>query len=73
MDPSGGGEAIAEHERLVLAARGVVIRYGTFYGPGTYAGTDRLPPPPRIHIDEAVRRTVQLLHAPTGIHVATDE
>jgi hypothetical protein len=29
---------VREHERQVLAAGGVVIRYGTFYGPGTYGG-----------------------------------
>jgi hypothetical protein len=29
-----GGEAVAEHERLVLDTGGVVVRYGTFYGPG---------------------------------------
>ena len=37
--PPSGGEAVAEHERLVLAAGGVVIRYGIFYGPGTYSGS----------------------------------
>jgi nucleoside-diphosphate-sugar epimerase len=67
--PSSGGEAVAEHERLVLDVGGVVIRYGTFYGPGTYSGSDRVPPPPRIHVDEAARRTVGLLTAPPG-HVA---
>jgi len=71
--PPAGGEAVAEHERLVLAAGGVVIRYGTFYGPGTYSGADRVPPPPRIQIDEAARRTVALLTAPSGVLVVTDD
>ena len=69
--PPAGGEAVAEHERLVLAAGGVVIRYGTFYGPGTYSGADRVPPPPRIQVDEAARRTVALLTAPSGVVVVT--
>jgi nucleoside-diphosphate-sugar epimerase len=64
--PPAGGEAVAEHERLVLAANGVVIRYGTFYGPGTYS-SDRIPPHPRIHVDEAARRTADLLHAAPGV------
>ena len=71
--PPSGGEAVAEHERLVLAAGGVVIRYGTFYGPGTYSGADRVPPPPRIQVDEAARRTVALLTAPSGVVVVTED
>jgi len=71
--PPSGGEAVAEHERLVLAAGGVVIRYGTFYGPGTYSGADRVPPPPRIQVDEAARRTVALLTAPSGVVVVSEE
>ena len=54
-----------EHERLVLDAGGVVLRYGVFYGPGTYS-EDAVPPPPRIHVDEAARRTLDSLEAPPG-------
>jgi nucleoside-diphosphate-sugar epimerase len=71
--PPSGGEAVAEHERLVLAAGGVVLRYGTFYGPGTYSGSGKVPPPPRIHVDEAARRTVALLTAPSGVVVVTED
>jgi nucleoside-diphosphate-sugar epimerase len=71
--PPAGGEAVAEHERLVLDAGGVVVRYGTFYGPGTYSGADRTPPPPRIHVDEAARRTMELLDAPSGIVVIAEQ
>jgi hypothetical protein len=71
--PPAGGEAVAEHERMVLGAGGVVVRYGVFYGPGTYSGTKRLPPPPRIHIDEAARRTVSLLTAPSGVVVVAED
>lgn len=71
--PPSGGEAVAEHERMVLEAHGVVVRYGMFYGPGTYSESGELPPPPRIHLDEAARRTVSLLEAPSGVVVLTDE
>jgi nucleoside-diphosphate-sugar epimerase len=71
--PPSGGEAVAEHERLVLDAGGVVVRYGVFYGPGTYSGTDRIPPPPRIHIDEAARQTCSLLEATPGVVLVVEE
>lgn len=67
-----GGDAKAELERLVLDAGGVVLRYGRFHGPGTYHPRD-LPPPPRIHVDEAARRTVELLDAPSGILDVVDD
>lgn len=71
--PPSGGEAVQEHERLVLDAGGVVIRYGVLYGPGTYSGSDHVPAQPRIHVDEAARRTAELLYAPTGIVVLSEE
>jgi nucleoside-diphosphate-sugar epimerase len=72
--PPAGGEAVAEHERMVLDAGGVVIRYGIFYGPGTYSdGSGRIPAPPRIQVDEAARRTVALLTAPSGVVVIAEE
>jgi nucleoside-diphosphate-sugar epimerase len=61
-----GGAAVAEHERAVLEAGGVVLRYGRFYGPGTYFEQEP-PPAPRIHIDEAARRTVSALDARAGV------
>jgi nucleoside-diphosphate-sugar epimerase len=70
--PPAGGEAVAEHERLVLGAGGVVLRYGRFYGPGTYHATET-PPPPRVHVATAARRTVELLDAPSGVVVVTDD
>jgi nucleoside-diphosphate-sugar epimerase len=69
--PPTGGEATELHERLVLDAGGVVIRYGAFYGPGTYGG-GAPPPHPRIHVDEAARRTIELLDAPPGVFVVTE-
>lgn len=56
--------ATDEHERLVLDAGGVILRYGRFYGPGTWYDNGQLPPPPGIHIDRAAERTVAALDAP---------
>jgi nucleoside-diphosphate-sugar epimerase len=64
--PGEGGAARQELERSVLLAGGVVLRYGRFYGPGTYYESET-PPPPRIHVDEAARRTVEALDAPSGV------
>ena len=61
--PPGRGAAIADFEAQVLAAGGVVLRYGQFYGPGTFY-EDAPPPPPRVEIDEAARATVRLLGTP---------
>lgn len=63
----GAMRAVARHERMVLDAGGVILRYGYFYGPGTLFGNSRLVPRPRVHVDEAARRTVELLHAPSGV------
>ena len=60
-----GRTAKEELERTVLAFGGVVLRYGRFYGPGTYHADP--PEPPRIQIDDAARRTAELLDAPSGI------
>jgi hypothetical protein len=49
--PAAGGDAVAEHERLVLDAGGVVLRYGTFYGPPADSGSD-----PRRHGYTSTRR-----------------
>lgn len=66
------GAAVAELERLVLEARGVVLRYGRLYGPGTYY-EHSAPEPPRIHVEQAARRTVPALDAASGILEITDE
>jgi nucleoside-diphosphate-sugar epimerase len=61
-----GGAAKQELETAVLGAGGVVVRYGMFYGPGTYHEHDK-PERPRVHVDDAARRTAALLDAPSGI------
>jgi hypothetical protein len=70
--PPGRGDVVDDHERQVLDAHGVVIRYGRLYGPGTFY-QDCLPPPPRIQVDAAARDTVSLLEADTGIVVLVED
>jgi hypothetical protein len=49
----------------VLAASGVVLRYGMFYGPGTYFERE-LPPAPRVHIDTAAPSNPRSPRRPSG-------
>jgi uncharacterized protein YbjT (DUF2867 family) len=63
--------AVAELERAVLAEGGVVLSYGQFYGPGTY-NVDQIPAEPRVQLDRAAERTVELLDAPSGVVVIVD-
>lgn len=69
--PGDGGAAVADLEEAVLAYPGVVLRYGQFFGPGTYH-PEEAPPPPRIHVAEAARRTVAILDSPPGIVTIVD-
>jgi nucleoside-diphosphate-sugar epimerase len=55
-----GAAAKQELERAVLDFGGVVLRYGQLYGPGTYYEGEP-PPHPRVHVDHAARRTVDVL------------
>jgi uncharacterized protein YbjT (DUF2867 family) len=71
--PAGdAGAATADLERSVLAVGGVVLRYGHFYGPGTYY-QQAPPPPPHVHIDEAAHRTVSALHAQSGVLTVVED
>jgi hypothetical protein len=65
------GLAVSDHERAVLAKGGLVIRYGRFFGLGTYFDPE-LPPEPRIHVDEAARRTMAALDTAGGVMVAEE-
>jgi nucleoside-diphosphate-sugar epimerase len=67
-----GGAVLVAHEEAVIRAGGTVLRYGRFYGPGTYYEND-LPAHPRIHIDSAARRTMPYLAGPPGIIALTDD
>ncbi len=66
------GRAVRDMERDVLDAGGVVVRCGRLYGPGTWYA-DVLPPPPRIHVDDAARRSLVALEAPSGTIELTDD
>jgi quercetin dioxygenase-like cupin family protein len=57
--------AVADLERSVLAEGGIVLRYGMFYGPGTY-NEQKPPEGPRVQIDRAAERTVEAIGQPTG-------
>jgi nucleoside-diphosphate-sugar epimerase len=71
--PSESRRAVtAEHERAVLQAGGVVLRYGQLHGPGTYYEAAP-PPPPRIHVDDAARQTLPSLAAPPGLTIVIDD
>ncbi len=70
--PGDGGIAVKFLERTVLAAGGVIIRYGQFYGPETYFESEP-PPSPRVHIDFAARRTLDYLFAPSGVVIVVDD
>jgi hypothetical protein len=63
---------IQAHENGVISAGGTVLRYGLFYGPGTWYENDP-PPGPRIHIDDAARRSMPFLAGPCGIFSITDD
>ncbi len=71
MRPGAEADAVSALERAVLAVNGVVLRYGFFYGPGTYF--EQSPPDgPRVHIDTAAARTVKAIDAPPGILTIVD-
>jgi uncharacterized protein YbjT (DUF2867 family) len=72
LSSAAATRAVSEHEAAVLGADGVVVRYGQFYGPGTYFEDDP-PSPPRIQIEEAARRTLPALEAPAGILTVVEE
>jgi nucleoside-diphosphate-sugar epimerase len=72
LDNERARGANAAFERMVLQAGGVVIRYGQFYGPGTYYEAEP-PEQPRIHVDDAARLTLPALHAPSGLTIVADD
>jgi hypothetical protein len=71
MPPGLEADAVAALEEAVLAANGVVLRYGQFYEPGTYY-EGGLPAAPRVHIDIAAARTLEALDAPSGVLTVVD-
>jgi len=68
----GTGPVLDAHENAVVAAGGTVLRYGLFYGPETFFENDP-PPHPRIHVDDAARRTMPFLTGQRGIFTITED
>jgi nucleoside-diphosphate-sugar epimerase len=67
--------ASVEHlERAVLDFGGVVLRYGQFHGPGTWAATAADIPGdgPKVSVEHAARLTVEHLDVPSGIYTIVD-
>jgi hypothetical protein len=54
--------AVEAHEHPMPSAAGVIVRYRELWGPDTLH-PGKPPPPPRIHVDEAVRLTMPALDA----------
>ena len=71
-EPGAPADAVKYLEDAVLAVEGVVLRYGAFYGPGTYYETE-LPTGPRVQIDTAAMHTLKALDAPSGILTIVDD
>jgi nucleoside-diphosphate-sugar epimerase len=65
MPPGPSADAVTALEASVLAVGGTVLRYGQFYGPGTYYEHEP-PSRPRVHIDEAARQTIAALESTPG-------
>jgi nucleoside-diphosphate-sugar epimerase len=71
-----GGDAAAavvslEENALTAGLDAVVLRFGRFWGPGTWS--DTAPEPPSIQIAEAGRRAAALiLDGPAGIHFVAE-
>jgi nucleoside-diphosphate-sugar epimerase len=53
-----------ERGALESGLEAVILRFGRFWGPGTWSKTPA--EPPAVHIDEAARQTVELLTALPG-------
>ena len=71
LEPGAPSDAVKFLEEAVLAVHGVVLRYGAFYGPGTYFEGE-LPEHPRVQIDAAAARTLEALDAASGILTIVD-
>ena len=64
-------KAVDHLETATLAYPGVVLRYGSFYGPGTWS--EEAPQSGGgVHVRDAAARTVELLTAVPGIYDVTD-
>jgi uncharacterized protein YbjT (DUF2867 family) len=69
--PSIAQRAVNHLEAAALAYPGVVIRYGTYYGPGAWTDEPH-GSGPTVHVADAARRTVELLDAKPGTYDVVD-
>jgi len=68
---SDAAVAALESDAAAAVPACVILRFGRFWGPGTWA--DSLPPAPAISISEAGRRAAALIvQGEPGIHVVAD-
>jgi nucleoside-diphosphate-sugar epimerase len=64
--------SVVHLERRTRSAGAVVLRYGQWYGPGTYH-PDEPPPMPRVHVRTAAEATVTALDLAPGTYLVTDD
>ena len=70
--PPDGDSAVKEMERQVLDYGGTVLRYGQFYGPGTFNEHGK-PSHPRVHVDMAAKQTIKYFDSKGQIIDVTEE
>lgn len=71
--PPAGTEAVRALETGALESDldALVLRFGLFWGPGTWH--EAAPEPPRVHVEEAARRAAELiLEGASGVHTVVD-
>ena len=69
---SAAAVAVLEEDALASGLEVLALRFGRFWGPGTWA-TDRPPEPPFIHVAEAGRRAAALIvSGRPGVHVIAE-
>ena len=69
--PGPTADSVEFLERSVLEWGGTVVRYGQFYGEGTFYPGE-LPPHPRIQVDAAASATVALLQDPPAVYTLVE-
>jgi len=73
--PNVSGQGVASLERQVLAAslEGIVLRYGSFYGPGT--GFEKASRPGALHVEDAAEAArLAVSKGPPGLYnIAEDD
>ena len=73
---AGSGDSVAavvalEDDAVASGLEVLILRFGRFWGPGTW--TETAPAPPAIHVAEAGRRAAALIVAGRpGVHVVAD-